>query len=248
MDKQMIVILRTMMNRKSVATAGNPNAYQFVEEHTKYRFTLEEAFSILQNMPFMFEKMVLHNVCMRDILREVGARVLVDELCEMFSPNDKLKLAMESFVEKWEGKKIADFDIQIVSKFDTIDLGFGKIHGLEELESLVEKSLYANFVSKSSIREREPQKVHPLHVGEVWTPYPKFDSYDAADNRSYQNFIVCRIPISDTDLKELAFVDDNNNCCRVHEKTPAKLLPVIYYDGDSGFMLLAKLKNVHLDE
>lgn len=241
MDKQMMVILPTIMKRKSVPVEESSRVYQMVEEHTKYRFTLEEAFNVLQSETYMFKNMVLHNVCMRDILRDIGARALVKEFNEMFSPNDKLKSEMDRFVETWEGRSIADFDIQIVSKFETIDLGFGKIHGLEELERIVEKSMYVRFGSDNKNIYAREQQENPLHVGEVWTPYPTFDS-DDNDSRSYQNYVVWQIPISNTVIKELANVENNFNCCRVHEKTPAKLLPIIYYDGDSGFMLLAKRK------
>lgn len=49
-------------NEKEVGSCRRKSkVYQMVEEHTKYRFTLEEAINVLQSEPYMFENMVLHN-------------------------------------------------------------------------------------------------------------------------------------------------------------------------------------------
>ncbi len=78
-----------------------------------------------------------------------------------------------------------------------------------------------------------------LHVGELWESYPTFDSYDASDDRSYDNIIIRKRPISARDLKLLSEVKREMNACRVHENIPEELLPIIYHDGDNGYILVA---------
>lgn len=77
--------------------------------------------------------------------------------------------------------------------------------------------------------------------------YPTFDSYDASDDRSYDNFIIRRHPVSVADLRQLSEVKRGMNVCRVHEDIPEYLLHVVYHDGDNGYMLVATNRYLNMD-
>lgn len=119
-----------------------------------------------------------------------------------------------------------------------IKIGRHVIHGLDGLKALVEKSALKSYLTPTGINKREHAK-SPLHVGEVWRPYPRFDSEDEADNRSYQNYIIRTAPISDEEMLRLVNLNSRINDCRVHEQTPEDMLPMVYYEGDGKTMLLA---------
>lgn len=101
---------------------------------------------------------------------------------------------------------------------------------------MVEKSIYRK---GDSISKKETLQ-GPIHVGEVWDSYPVFDSGNLGDDRTYQNYIVRDRPISDMEMSDLANVHSRYDFCKLHETTPENLLPMVYYRGDGGFLLLAK--------
>lgn len=227
------------MLRKTKPIEGKPGCYERYEVHSKYEFTLKEALEFMQNEPYYFKDVVLYNVCLRDQLRQFGAQALVDELCRIVEPNADLKRSMTYFVDSWQGKQIADFDIQLVSIYEDLDFGFTTVRGLQELKTLVEKSIYRN---GDRFSEKETSQGQ-IHAGEVWDSYPVFDSGDLGDDRTYQNYIIRDRPIADLEMRVLAGVPSRYDSCKLHETTPEDLLPMVYYRGDGGFLLLAKKKS-----
>jgi len=91
-------------------------------------------------------------------------------------------------------------------------------------------------------RKNFTPNTHGLHVGELWESYPTFDSYDASDGRSYDNFIIRKHPITVADLRQLSEVKRSMNACRVNEFISPDLLPVVYHDGDHPYILVATPK------
>ena len=75
--------------------------------------------------------------------------------------------------------------------------------------------------------------------------YPTFDSYDASDDRSYDNFIIRKHPITVADLRQLSEVKRGMNACWVHEFISPDLLPVVYHDGEHPYILVASSKQEH---
>lgn len=73
--------------------------------------------------------------------------------------------------------------------------------------------------------------------------YPKFDSSDACDDRSYDNYIIRKREITNTDMNRLFKVPSCRNAMRIHETIPTELLPVLYYGGSEDYMLLASAKS-----
>ena len=119
-----------------------------------------------------------------------------------------------------------------------IDLGFAKIHGLNELKKLVEKHIYNKDGCEYEIRTRDVA-TQSAHVGDEWERYPIFDSSDLFDDRRYCNYIIRQKPIKDSEMIELINTTPHCNHCRLHESTPVYLLPMVYYKGDSNVMLVA---------
>lgn len=115
-------------------------------------------------------------------------------------------------------------------------------HGLKDIQAAVEKSLHEGY-SQNWFTNQKPRKPCKVHVGELWTPYPCFDSDDYAnENRCYRNFIFRSHRITRWDLSRMAKIPSRCNDCRVHEDTPAWMLPMVFYCGDGLTMLVAERK------
>lgn len=83
-------------------------------------------------------------------------------------------------------------------------------------------------------REKKPHG--GVYVGQDSMGYPCFDSYDyASENRSFWNFVFAK---SEDELQKklelLATVDDKGNYRKLHQDTPASLLPMAYWKGDTN--------------
>jgi hypothetical protein len=112
-------------------------------------------------------------------------------------------------------------------------------HGLKDIKKHVEMSLYRDY-SRGEARPKEPELSCSVHVGEQWTPYPCFDFEDFVnENRTYQNYIFRLRPITQEDMKKLSDLPGRSNVCKVTEDVPTDMLPMVYYDGDGGSMLVA---------
>lgn len=110
----------------------------------------------------------------------------------------------------------------------TIKLFGHKICGLAALNAAVEKSLYMG--SSIDVYPREPkEKIAGLHVVEIWHPYPRFDSFDDCDNRSYSNYLVSDKEISDNDIKGFANGAHRIDYNLVNDEMNPRYAPAIYY-------------------
>ena len=71
-----------------------------------------------------------------------------------------------------------------------------------------------------------------------------FDSSDASDGRSYNNYIIsCNSLVEPMMEIYCSQVSVRSYFCMVHEDIPPYLLPILYYDGDSDCVLLATAKD-----
>ena len=122
---------------------------------------------------------------------------------------------------------------------DDIEILGHVFHGLQDIKDHVELSLYRSYKhGMASIVE--PIKKCEVHVGEMWSPYPCFDSEDYLyENRTYQNYIFRRRPITQDDMKKLSELPSSCNECRVSENVPEDMRPMVYYVGDGAIMLVA---------
>lgn len=110
-------------------------------------------------------------------------------------------------------------------------------HGLEDIRQYVEMSLYKSY-DKGAASEWEPKKKCEIHVGEMWMPYPCFDSEDFAnENRSFINFIFRSRPLTQDDMRQLSELPSSGSQCRVTDHVPQDMLPLLYYCGEGNEML-----------
>ena len=128
--------------------------------------------------------------------------------------------------------------MRCVSINDDIEILGTVFHGLQDIEAHVEMSLYKDY-SHGQANEREPKICSEVHVGEMWMPYPCFDSDDFMyENRTYQNYIFRSRPITQSDMKALSELPSGSNECRITENLPQEIIPLVYYAGDGDTMLV----------
>lgn len=128
--------------------------------------------------------------------------------------------------------------VQRVSiKDDVVILGH-VFHGLEDIKAHVEMSLYKSY-SHGAADAVKAKVSSDVHVGEMWSPYPCFDADDYAnEDRTYQNYILRKRPITQDDMKALSELPSRGNGCRLSERLPAEVLPLVYYEGEGNTMLV----------
>ena len=185
------------------------------------------------------------NVKYRDYLRERG----IDELVELMlreapALRQDEKAIMEIYNRFDRMGQIANYDIQCYDITRPIpvlgkQLPFSTIGGKN-----IEWFLREERIGKPSPfhNDKAIQNSFGLHLGQVYDNYPRFDSSDWSDDRSYQNYIIRTSPINNEQLVELMKVETLSNRQRVHEHLPEHLLPVLYYEGEGRYALLASKK------
>lgn len=130
-------------------------------------------------------------------------------------------------------KKIVIREVSINDSFRV----YGRtIHGLSELKQMVELSNRDYRLDSACYGK---VKWGWLHVGLLWDSYPRFDSFDDCDNRSYQTYIIRRLPIRKTELLRVKDIPCRGDSCYLHDSTPLDMLPMVYYRGEGNTMLIA---------
>jgi hypothetical protein len=213
--------------------------------------SLAEAVNYVQQMrgglSVYIDKIIKYNIRFRDCLRENG----IDGVIKMLiaeAPAIALETkALDYLKEKWTDRMkehIADYDIQCLPKDSLILIDDYLFNGLDEIDAHSEMSGNPTHrYSKWYSREGYMHNPAGLHVGNIWVSYPKFDSFDDCDNRSYNNYFISKEPLTEEKMDEYCNrIDTLGNACMVHEFIPEELLPVLYWDGDSDNVLLATKK------
>lgn len=244
MDKEMKVILPTMMRTTFMQCEDNPRRLVGVEVYSQYEFTVEEALKHMIDFLqfYLLEDLMLHNINMRQLMREMGARRLVEGLCELIEPSkegEDLKRELDLFAKDWEGRSLEEIDIQVLPTNLPFVVDGIEFAGLQELKDSVVRLYQRPHRRGGASTAVEPGITPQCFVGECREAYPKFDIYDFGDNRSYQNFIIRKTPIEDSEFRAIAALG-RSNFCAITEKTPLQYLPLVYYSGDGGFMLVAQ--------
>ncbi len=130
--------------------------------------------------------------------------------------------------------------VRSVSIHDDVKILGHVFHGLDDIKSHVEMSLYDEHFSCGDPQSCEPKSECMVHVGELWQRYPCFDSEDYMyENRSYQNYIFRFHKITKFNMRMLAYLPGWYNCKRVSWLLPWWYLPMVYYEGDGDTMLVA---------
>lgn len=213
---------------------------------------LQEAIDYVQKMRdglyVYIVEIVLYNVRFRDCLREKGVEGVIDMLIAEapiialdFKGIDHLK---KTWYERMK-EHVADYDIQCLPKNSRICINGCWFNGLDDIEAQVEISgcprhTYYRWFSCKEYR----RNLYGLHIGNIWESYPMFDSSDASDGRSYNNYLFSKMPLTETIMEKYCKeIKVNFDFCMVHEDIPSEFLPLLYYNGDSDWILLATEKH-----
>lgn len=214
------------------------------QHHTQYEFTLADALQYICGATsgrYMFEKMMVYNICLRDALRSFGAQKVIDSLRRFAPANERLEAYFTDFARDCPDEYFGSLDIQVYSIMEDVTIMGETFHGLDDIKARLEITQLRG--SSSAPSSLQPQRNGQLHVGEVWDSYPCFDSYDfASENRTYQNYIIRDRRITHDDIQQVMKLHSSGNYQLVSEQMPPDMLPMVYYVGEGGFMLVATRK------
>lgn len=206
--------------------------------------SLNEAFHYLRKIEygwswFTLTEIVKCNVYYRDYLREYGIdsliKMIIEEVPELAEDNKAL-----NHLREWTLKEnIAKYDIQCYNINDEITILGRTFNGLKDIMEHFE--LYGDYGYFGLQCWPSPKNIpyDDVHIGHLYKSYPRFDSYDLSDDRTYQNYIFRNTQILETDMKDVISVSHRANFCMVHEEIPEDNLPILYYSGVGQYMLLA---------
>lgn len=216
--------------------------------------SLRQALTVLKQKgswrSYMLTDIVLYNVCYRDHLRKRGLKSLERKLIADAPELKDDKKALEQLRKSLEKVgPIADYDIQCHDIGHCFTVFGHTFHGLVDVYEYSRQ--YRDY--GEALKAQASVYVKAYHES-----YPQFDSFDACDNRTYQNYIIRDMSCSaTTKYKSFPRVFEDNrqrlNCsvlpkddrfpyCMVHEDIPSESLPILYYPGDGRFFLLATAK------
>ena len=186
-----------------------------------------------------------YNIRYRDYLRVHG----IDALIELMMSEAPALRADKEIEEQLRFRfecmgGVADYDIQCYDVSRPIPV-LGKQLVLSEMtgrdiEYYLTESLFPN--PQASPNEYYRDRGLELHLGKVYDDYPRFDSSDALDGRTYDNYLIRTSRINPKEMEELISVKSDGNFCKVHEHIPEHLLPILYYSGTGRYALLATKK------
>lgn len=217
--------------------------------------SLREAVSYIQQMrgelSVYIENIVMYNIRFRDCLREGGIDGVINMLIDEAPAVAQDTKAIADLRQKWTDRMnehIADYDIQCLPKDSLILIGGYLFNGLNEIDAHSEMSGNPTHqFSKWYSREGYIHNPTGLHVGNIWKSYPMFDPSDASDDRSYNNYVFLKEPLTEEKMEEYCNrISASWNACMVHEYIPEELLPILYWDGNSDYVLLATAKEKEL--
>ena len=200
--------------------------------------SLQQAVNVLKNNNRWYSSIladiVLYNVCYRDHLRKHGLMSLEQRLISEAPELKDDKKALEQ-LHKCLDKvgPIADYDIQCYDIGHHFTLFGHTFHGLAEV--------YEHSRRYRDYGEAQKSLSSGVYVQAYHDSYPQFDSFDACDNRTYQNYIFRDIS---QPIQYWSAIPKSGRFpyCMVHEDIPSEALPILYYPGDGRSFLLATAK------
>lgn len=200
--------------------------------------TLQQALTVLKQKDswhsYLLGDIVLYNICYRDHLRKRGLKSLERRLIAEAPELKNDEKALEQLRKRLDKVgPIADYDIQCHDIRDNFTLFGHTFRGLVEVQEHSRR--YRNY------GEAQEAQSSGVYVQAYHEAYPQFDSFDACDNRTYQNYIIRDIaqPIQYWSATPQSDCFPN---CMVHEDIPSEALPILYYPGDGRSFLLATAK------
>lgn len=208
---------------------GETGVMKRVYRHTQYVFTLAEALEYIGKEKWNFSyfgDMMLHNIVLRDAMRCFGVKKVIEQIKEWAPASKNLENQIEDFQNKYSDDYIGNLDIQVYSVAEDFQMFGRTLHGLNGILEQQEKS-------------------EGLYVGQLLEHYPCFDSEDyATENRYYQNYIIRENPITENEMQRFKELPSCYNYKKINERVALDMLPMVYYDGDGRFMLVATCREV----
>lgn len=208
------------------------------------RMSLKDAIATIleQGYTYMIQDTIQYNILLRDAYHDMGAKAFTKELLAIADNDEKLTIRMQDFNERIAEKGgLADYDIQAYNIKDPITFFGVTVQGLEGLKQRIECRC------RDEKHER-PYSCSPIvsdiHVGELWHSYPMFDSYDSADDRTYNNYVVRNHKITPKEMAAVMDLPKKGNYLRVTEHISTDCLPLVYYRGEGKCILVATEKQV----
>ena len=184
-------------------------------------------------------KIVQYNICYRNHLRRHSVEDLIIHLIEE-APQLKEEKALLHRLREWAAEeKLADYDIQCYNIKDKVTILGHTFNGLKDIREHIELYGCEGFDGLHCWSPTEVELYEDVHIGHFFESYPAFDSYDLADDRTYQNYIFRPTPITEANMKDAFRTFHGFNFCMIHENIPEENLPILYYKGDGQYMLLA---------
>lgn len=192
---------------------------------------------------YMLTDIVRYNVCYRDILRKHGIETLIERLVGEAPELGSDGGSLDHLREWWERTKpLGAYDIQCYHVKDRVTILGHTFEGLEDIvrhRGIIGRDLWNDI--DCSVPDRVDE--YPdVHIGELYSNYPVFDSFDLGDDRTYRNYIFRSSPVTEREMKKAYDAPFTSCFSMVHENMRKNRLPVLYYDGDSAYMLLATVK------
>lgn len=214
--------------------------------------SLIEAVNYVQQMrgglSTYIENIVMYNIRFRDCLRENGIDGVISMLISEAPAIAGDTKAIDYLKKEWFGsmeEHIASYDIQCLPKKEWFLIEDCWFEGINDVDSQVE--MYGS-VKWNDIKCYAHQgcRSNPagLHIGHFQENYPIFDSYDASDDRRYNNYVFSRDPLTEKRMEQYyKQVSSHKDFCMVHEEIPKEFLPIIYYNAHGDYILLAAEKS-----
>ncbi len=188
---------------------------------------------------YALREIVQYNTCYRNHLRLHGVENLILRLIDE-APKLKKETVLLQHLREWATEeKLADYDIQCYNIADEITILGHTFNGLTDVKEHIELRCREEYDGLHCWSPAEVDNYDDVHIGHFYENYPVFDSYDLCDDRTYQNYIFRRKPITESDMREAFQTYHRADFCMVHENIPDENLPVLYYCGEGEYMLLA---------
>lgn len=210
--------------------------------------SLQDAYTILRKMEHGWRDYTLFDIVkcntrFRDHFRNHGLYALMAMILHEECLLAQDKEAMGYLCKAAHVWQIAGYDIQCYNINKQVTILGHTFNGLKDIKEHTEMTGCKSWRGFDCWSKGIKEVYDDIHIGKIYDGYPTFDSFDACDNRCYDNYIFRPTPITQADMtKAYHFIPRGSNFCMISENIPERQLPVLYYSGSGNYMLLASPK------
>lgn len=189
---------------------------------------------------YVLSEIVQYNLFYRNFLKQNGYRALKRRIREEWPEFKNNKGANQILDTWWKGleRRLGDYDMFYQRLDSPIEIFGHRYNGLSDIKSYVSRKSRLSYDGWCHFELSEG------YVGEVYEAFPYYDpSEPDNDTGTFQNYFFRKDVVSEEDMKAVMALKPDFNYCLVNEKLPDELLPMIYYDGEDDYMLVAMKNN-----